>query len=135
METPKRKKWQKEAAPEYFDQRTYVENTQRSIHKERTTNVKFKGSENAMMPTVQAKPGETTSDPHTMATIESLIEKRLDGYICVQCDFKSNRISHVKEHAEKHIEGLEYPCNSCNKVFRSSQCLRKHNNKDCCHNL
>ena len=126
-----------ETAPEYFDQRQSRTYAGGSIHNGRT-NEKFKWSENAMMPmVVQQKQRETTSlvDPHTMATIESMIEKSHDGFICMKCDFKSNRISNVKEHAEKHIEGLEYPCNSCNKIFRSSQCLRKHSNRDRCHNL
>ena len=129
-----------EAAPEYFDHRqsrTDVVNTQRSTNE--GMHVKFGGNinRNAMMPMMESKQRQTTSvvDPQTMATIESIIEKGLNGYICTKCDFKSNRISNAKEHAEKHIEGLEYPCNSCNKVFRSSLCLRKHRSRDICQNL
>ena len=73
-------------------------------------------------------------DPDTKAIIESMIEKRLDKWSCTRCDFKSNRISNAKEHAEKHIEGLEYPCDKCKKVFRSSLCMRKHRSKDICQN-
>ena len=131
-----------EPAPEYFidrQNRRDVVNTQRTTNA--GTNLKSEGNRfpirNAMMPMMESNQRPTTSvvDPQTMATIESMIEKRLDGYICTKCDFKSNRISNMKEHTEKHIEGLEYPCNSCKKVFRSSQCLRKHNKRDRCQNL
>ena len=63
-------------------------------------------------------------EPGTMAQIQSMIEKRIDEFFCTNCDHKSKKISHMREHVEKHIEGLEYPCNLCNKVYRSSVSLR-----------
>ena len=65
----------------------------------------------------------------TMAKINSLIEKRTDGYSCTNCDYTSKKVSHMKDHAEKHIEGLEYPCDSCDKVLRSSNSLRVHKSR------
>ena len=64
-------------------------------------------------------------DPDTMATIESMIEKRLDKWSCTRCDFKSNWISNAKEHAEKHIAGLEYPCKYMQKSFQVVSLLKK----------
>ena len=65
-------------------------------------------------------------EPDTMAQIQSLIEKQVDGFFCTNCGYKSKSSSHMKEHVEKHIEGLEYPCNLCYKVYRSSVSLRMH---------
>ena len=64
--------------------------------------------------------------PSTMEKIESMIEKRVDGYCCINCGHTSKKRDHMKEHVEKHIEGLEYPCNSCNKIMRTSKALRAH---------
>ena len=106
-----------EASKEYFDHGK----THRSII-EGGPILKFESPTNAMIPTIQSKPNQPGSlDPNTMATIESLIERLHNGsFACIKCDFKAKKRCHVKEHAEKHIEGLEYPCNSCNKIFRST---------------
>ena len=99
--------------------------------------MKYEGTDNslkgALMP-VQPKekrPGSVILDPDTMATIESMLEKRVDGYSCTNCDYFSKQKTHMKEHAEKHIEGLEYPCNLCNKIMRSSHSFRDHKRKYC----
>ena len=64
--------------------------------------------------------------PGTMAKIQSMVERVEEGYSCTVCDYTSKRKSHIMEHVEKHIEGLEYPCNFCNKVWRSSHSFRDH---------
>ena len=70
---------------------------------------------------IQPKLKQTpTIDSDTIEKIERMIEKRTDGYSCTNCGHISKHRSHMKEHVEKYIGGLEYPCNSCNKVFRSS---------------
>ena len=58
-------------------------------------------------------------EPATMAKIESMIDKRVDGYYCENCGYKTKRTrkDQMKEHVEKHIDGLEYPCDSCNKIM------------------
>ena len=66
-------------------------------------------------------------EPDTLAHIQSMIEKQINGFLCTNCGHKSNNIGHMKEHVEKHIKGLEYLCNLCNKVYRSSASLRMHN--------
>ena len=118
-----------EHAKEYFDpgrSRTDVVNT-KGIINERPS-LKYKSDKNALMPITQPRPRQSTLiDPSTMATIESLIERLIGGgFACIKCDFKAKKMSHMKEHTEKHIEGLEYPCNSCSKILRSSYSFRKH---------
>ena len=68
-------------------------------------------------------------DPETMAKVELMIEKQSGGYSCTQCEYTTKSKQHMKEHVEKHIEGLEYPCKSCDKVLRSSHSLRDHKSK------
>ena len=70
-----------------------------------------------------------TIDSDTMAKIETMIEKWADGYSCTNCGYISKHQSHMREHVEKHIEGLEYPCNACNKVFKSSNSSRVHKSR------
>ena len=67
-------------------------------------------------------------DPETMAKVESMIVKQENGYSCTRCEYTSSirHRDHMRDHVEKHIEGLKYPCSSCAKVFRLSQTLRKH---------
>ena len=63
---------------------------------------------------------------------ETLFEK-LDGlWTCKVCNFSSRASTHLREHVEKHIEGVEYPCNQCGKIMRSSKSLRCHYNGSRC---
>ena len=59
--------------------------------------------------------------------VHDLIEKRDGRHYCKSCDYNSQYKSHVKEHAERHIQGLSYSCKFCDKTFRSSHSLRMHN--------
>ena len=65
-------------------------------------------------------------DEETVKKVAALIEKRDKFWTCTMCGFKSLNRSHLKEHAQNHIEGLEYPCNYCGKIMRSSYSFRKH---------
>ena len=65
-------------------------------------------------------------DPATIAVIESMFEKKEDCLACNHCEYTTKRKDHMKEHVEKHIGGLEYPCNNCDKILRSSNALRHH---------
>ena len=89
----------------------------------------FKGK--AMMAYQQRTNLNSLIKPSTMEKIEYMIEKRVDGYYCINCGLTSKKKDNMREHAEKHIEGLEYPCNSCNKIMRSSHSFRDHKRKNC----
>ena len=58
--------------------------------------------------------------------ILELIERREGMNYCKGCDYKTDRLFNMKEHVEIHIEGLSYPCQLCNKTFRSKKALRSH---------
>ena len=68
-------------------------------------------------------------EPGTIAKIDLLIEKQVDGYKCTNCGYTKAHLGQMRQHVEKHIEGLEYPCNSCGKVLRSSSSSRVHRNR------
>ena len=63
---------------------------------------------------------------------ETMFEKIDNVWACKVCKFSSYKISHLREHVEKHIEGVEYPCNLCGKIMRSSQSLRSHHSMKRC---
>ena len=59
---------------------------------------------------------------------ETMFEKVEGRWTCKVCNFSSINSTHLREHVEKHIEGVEYPCNQCGKIMRSSKSLRNHYN-------
>ena len=81
---------------------------------------------------IQAKIKQTPFiDPETKAQIDSMLihPGRVDGiglFGCTECEYKSKILGHMREHVEKHISGLEYPCQSCDKVLTSASGFRKH---------
>ena len=103
-------------------------NDKQRITEGTTSNVKFEGNafEGTMMKIQPKLKRTSTIDSNTMVRIETMIEKQADGYSCMNCGYISKNQGHMREHVEKHIEGLEYPCNLCNKVFRSSVSIRVH---------
>ena len=62
--------------------------------------------------------------------IQQLITERRENsgirHCCTVCDYSSFRKAHVKEHVELHIEDLCYPCQHCDKTFRSKNVFRRH---------
>ena len=59
-------------------------------------------------------------------SVNDMIVKQDTFWTCTVCQFKSMNRSHLKEHVETHIEGLEFPCNFCGKITRSSNAFRQH---------
>ena len=51
------------------------------------------------------------------------------GYECILCQKLCKDFSHAKEHVETHMEGLSFPCQFCEKTFRSRHALRRHFSK------
>ena len=58
--------------------------------------------------------------------IEQLMEMRDGRHHCLACDYSSQNKGHTKEHVERHIDGLSYPCQFCEKTFRFRKSLRNH---------
>ena len=69
----------------------------------------------------------------TSLTSEQINEKiqelhqKIDGvWTCMICDYTSKFSTHARKHVEKHIDGLSYSCNQCNKEFRCINTLNSH---------
>ena len=50
--------------------------------------------------------------------INLMLEKQQNHFSCKVCGYNTRNKGHANEHVEKHIEGLEYPCNICSKILR-----------------
>ena len=78
-------------------------------------------TQNKIVPAVQSMSSWEVDD-----RIQELIERREGLLYCQVCDYKTNKLSNVKEHVEIHIEGLCYTCQFCDKTFRSKNSYRVH---------
>ena len=58
--------------------------------------------------------------------VEELLERREGMYYCKACAYTCRPRIHMKEHVERHIDGLAFPCMLCHKTFRLKNTLRKH---------
>ena len=65
-------------------------------------------------------------DQDVAISVNDMIVKQDNFWTCTVCQFKSMNRGHLKEHVETHIEGLEFPCNYCGKIMRSSNAFRQH---------
>ena len=55
---------------------------------------------------------------------------KIDGsFVCKFCSKSFNKVFNVKEHVEIHFDGLSFPCDKCEKTFRSRKILRNHKNR------
>ena len=62
--------------------------------------------------------------------IKEYITKGADkNYKCTLCGKIAKKISHIKNHIETHLDGLEFPCQPCDKTFRSRVSLGMHKSK------
>ena len=130
-----------EKAPEY-PRESFIQmenkadlNQKQNIPERKIPNVKFDYEANTFGGTVmtyqQKLKLNSIVEPDTMAKIESMIEKQAGGYHCNNCGYITKQLSNMREHVEKHIEGVEYPCNLCNRIMRSSASLRDHKRRYC----
>ena len=111
---------------ETFDhtERRTVVNPKQTAERSRSNNL-FKDDANSLewtaaMTSEQKPRGNPLIEPATKAKIESMIVKQEGAYNCTNCGYTTRITTHMREHVEKHIEGLEYPCTACNKIMRSS---------------
>lgn len=63
--------------------------------------------------------------------IEDMMEKLMPNgmWLCTTCGKETKKKDHMREHVELHIDGLSFPCQYCDKSFRSRQNLRVHVNR------
>ena len=124
-------------SPFKYTERVANSNQKKNMSERKMSYVKFDMEAKAFEDTLktyqqkwqQRKKSYSIIEPGIMARIETMIQRQPEGYNCTNCDYTTKNRSHMIEHVEKHIEGLEYPCNVCNKTFRTSVSFRIHNNR------
>ena len=62
---------------------------------------------------------------------EQLFKNDQGKYECRVCGKVLRDLTDSKRHAEVHIEGLSFPCQACEKTFRSRNSLRVHYSRKC----
>ena len=58
--------------------------------------------------------------------IDQMMEKKNGHWLCKVCGKTTKRKSHIKEHAEIHVDGVAYRCHICNKILLTRKTLREH---------
>merc|ERR1712179_286394 len=58
--------------------------------------------------------------------ILEMIEKSDGVWKCKICGKTTKHCSHIKDHAETHIEGISHACHICNKSYLNRSSLRDH---------
>ena len=111
-------------------------NQQQNMPERRISDVKCEKDANlfqgtVMMTNQQKTKQDSLIEPAAMARIDTMIEKREGRYNCTNCGHTSKHLFHTREHVEKHIEGLEYPCDVCKKIMKSSHSFRDHKKRYC----
>ena len=59
---------------------------------------------------------------------EQIILDTSGMYTCKFCSKSKKYKVHMREHVESHVDGLQFPCNLCDKTSRSRAALRIHIN-------
>ena len=90
--------------------------TQNSIHKKEVTRIDFAGTSN--LEEVDQK-------------IEELTDRVNGVWTCKACGKTSQRKLQLGWHIETHLDGLSFPCNECDKTFRSRSSLHSHKFRYC----
>ena len=70
--------------------------------------------------------GESNTNHELDYQIEQMIENNEGLWKCKICEKTSNRQSHIKIHAESHIEGFSHTCRFCNKTATTRKALKMH---------
>ena len=58
--------------------------------------------------------------------IKELHQKINGVWTCMVCDYTSSKSTNVRKHVEKHMDGLSYSCDLCNREFRLINSLNSH---------
>ena len=91
----------------------------REDRNERTRNIEKNNK------TVAIVQGETNEEDLKQMK-KDMIAKENGSYRCTVCQRVMKDYGNSLKHVEKHIEGLSFNCQHCEKQFRSKNCLYRH---------
>ena len=61
--------------------------------------------------------------------VDEHIESFSDGLKCSFCGKLAKTRQNIRAHVETHLEGISYPCPSCEKTFRSRNAVALHKSR------
>jgi len=109
-----------------------------NVHDEPLTKIETVRNEKLIRKPFKVYQPKALVDNSTFTNTEEIDEKISeyvirgeDGiYSCGYCGKVGDRnVAHMRNHVEIHMEGLSYPCHSCDKTFRSRHSLDTHKSK------
>ena len=118
-----------------LEEETYnIENTnfqeEENIPQEAKSLVRSNDNQKVISRRQYARPANNDVTSFTSEEIEEKIKElyqKVDGeWTCIICDYSSKFKANVRKHVEKHMDGLSYSCNLCNKEFRLINSLNCH---------
>ena len=69
---------------------------------------------------------DTQEDYEIKSKITEMLRKTDGNLACTVCGKVGKDVRNMRRHAETHIGGLSYPCNICDKTFRSKNAVNCH---------
>ena len=91
---------------------------------------KSKNVRNREKPVIEVQSSVIQSLEELDQKVEESYSKNSDGlYSCNHCSQTTDRRGNIREHVERHFEGLSFPCTLCNTILRSRIALRFHNKR------
>jgi len=69
---------------------------------------------------------DTANNTNIDLQIEQMMERVEGLWKCTVCGQTSSYKSHIKEHAERHLNGVSHGCHICRKIFSARDNLRVH---------
>ena len=100
-----------------------------------TSTVPFVKEETILEEDHDEEPTEGTAKIESISSNITEIEEQINQYFercedglyrCTLCGKTGKQSRNVKNHIEIHIDGLEFPCDKCDKMFRSRNLLSNH---------
>ena len=105
-----------------------LENTQSSYVKDievQNFDMKHENNKVDRAVSVVAQQGSNVYEEARRAA-DQLVMKVGDSWVCKTCDKSAKTGGDIRKHAEIHIEGLSFPCQTCGDTFRSRKLLANH---------
>ena len=72
---------------------------------------------------------DSQTESEVKSKIKEILTKSNGQFTCTVCGKMGRDAGNMQKHAETHIEGLSYPCEFCEKIFRSYNSFKSHSSR------